>query len=340
MSDVVDGEKPESWLPHLTGLVLPLVVISGNLLGGWLTLSGIVLALGIYPILDVLLGEAKQRGAVPTDGRPFEIILLLGSLLPFFGLATLFYRATLDGSGWTTWAAALSTGIGSGQGIIVAHELGHRKPRSARWWLARVLLFSVHYTHFTTEHNHNHHRNTAIHDVDPASAPYRRGLWVQVARTVPLQFISAVRIHQQRGKKGVRNPVLQVFALQIIAVIVVWQLLGLWVTLAWLVAAVFAIFLLEYVNYIRHWGLKREPGERQTHMHSWQTEARLSRWVLLELTIHPAHHMKASAPFWQLRAYDDAPTLPAGYFACFWPCLFPPLWKRWVGKGIPEEQRA
>jgi len=334
-----ESERPESWLPHLAGLILPLVIISGNLLGGWFTIAGVVLALGIYPILDVLLGTAKIRGGIPTNGRPFELILLLGSLLPFIALGTLFHRALLDGSVWTTWAAALSTGIACGQGIIVAHELGHRKPKSAHWWLARVLLFSVHYTHFTTEHNHNHHRNTAIHDIDPASAPYHRGLWVQIARTVPLQFISAFKINQERGKKGVRNPVLQGFLLQVIAIIAVWQLLGQWVVLAWLVAAAFAITLLEFVNYIRHWGLRREAGERQTYMHSWQTEARWSRWTLLELTIHPAHHVKASLPFWQLRPYEDAPTLPAGYYACFWPCTIPPLWKRWVGKGIPEEQR-
>ena len=337
---MVRMEKPESWLPHLSGLILPLVIISGNLLGGWFTIAGVVLALGIYPILDVLLGSAKQRGAVPESGRGFEVILLLGSLLPFIAIATLFHRAALDGSAWTTWAAAYSTGIGAGQGIIVAHELGHRKPRSGRWWLAKVLLFCVHYTHFTTEHNHNHHRNTAIHDIDPASAPYHRGLWMQVARTVPLQFISAVRINRERGNSGVRNPVLQGFALQVLTVMIVWQLLGQWVVLAWLMSAAFAIFLLEYVNYIRHWGLTREAGERQTHMRSWQTEARWSRWTLLELTIHPAHHMKASLPFWQLRPYEDAPNLPAGYYACFWPCLIPPLWKRWVGKGIPAEQRG
>jgi hypothetical protein len=28
--------------------------------------------------------------------------------------------------------------------------------------------------------------------------------------------------------------------------------------------------------------------------------------------------------------------LPSGYYACWWPCLIPPLWKRWVSHRIPN----
>ena len=54
--------------------------------------------------------------------------------------------------------AAISTGLCSGaSAIVTAHELGHHKPKSPGWILARLLLFSVNYSHFTTEHNHVHH---------------------------------------------------------------------------------------------------------------------------------------------------------------------------------------
>jgi alkane 1-monooxygenase len=110
---------------------------------------------------------------------------------------------------------------------------------------------------------------------------------------------------------------------------------GPWVLAAFLVHAAFAVFLLEYINYIRHYGLRREVGERQTELHSWQAEERWSRWTLLELTRHPAHHLKASEPFWRLRPYANAPTLPSGYYACFWIAVFPPLWRRVVHPRIP-----
>jgi alkane 1-monooxygenase len=116
----------------------------------------------------------------------------------------------------------------------------------------------------------------------------------------------------------------------------IFQIAGMWGLGAFLFQAALAIFLLEYVNYIRHYGLERSEGEHQTEMHSWQSKKRLSRWVLIELTLHPAHHLKASTPFWQLQPYEDAPELPTGYFGMFWPCLVPPLWKRWMDPRIPE----
>lgn len=111
---------------------------------------------------------------------------------------------------------------------------------------------------------------------------------------------------------------------------------GPWVAGAFIFQAAFAVFQLEYINYVRHYGLEREIDERQTERHSWQTEQRWSRWTLLELTRHPAHHMKASLPFWKLRPYDEAPSLPSGYYGCFWLAVIPPLWRRVMDGRIPE----
>jgi hypothetical protein len=65
-------EKPESWLWHLLGFVLPSIALAGNVLGEWWVLSGVVLAFGIYPILDWLLGEAPAVVEAldgPADSR-------------------------------------------------------------------------------------------------------------------------------------------------------------------------------------------------------------------------------------------------------------------------------
>jgi alkane 1-monooxygenase len=111
---------------------------------------------------------------------------------------------------------------------------------------------------------------------------------------------------------------------------------GPWVAAAFAAQAAFAVFLLEYINYIRHYGLVRAVGERQTERHSWQAEERWSRWTLLELTRHPAHHLKASEPFWRLQPYEHAPELPSGYYGCFWLAVVPPLWRRVIHPRIPE----
>ena len=47
------GASSESVLWHGFGLILPLSVICGNIFSGIWTLAGIVLALGLYPLIDL-----------------------------------------------------------------------------------------------------------------------------------------------------------------------------------------------------------------------------------------------------------------------------------------------
>lgn len=337
---MMDTGRPEPWTWHLLGLVSPLVVIVGNALGGPCVAMGLVYGFVLGPLLDVALGRAERARPPRASGRPFEALLYVHAALQFVAVAALMYRATMDGGTWTTWAAAGSTGLSSGvSGIIVAHELGHRRPRSLAWWVGRANLLSVLYLHFTTEHNHTHHRLVATKD-DPASAWRGESLWAFVARTIPGPFVDALRLQASKGRRGWRNPVARGMVLQIAVVAAVGLLVGPWVAGAFVLQAAVAVFMLEYINYIRHYGLTRAVGERQAARHSWQSEERWSRWTLLELTRHPAHHMKASVPFWKLRPCEDAPSLPSGYYGCFWIAVIPSLWRRIVDPRIPDEIQA
>jgi len=335
--EAMELKKPESWLWHLLGFLLPTVAIFGNVVGGNFVFSGTILALGVYPILDWVLGEDHHHRKERTNGTPFEAMLYIHAILMVPLILTVCWRGFQDGNAWTTWAAAFSTGIATGMcGIVVGHELGHKKPKSIGWWMGRVTLILVFYSHFTTEHNFNHHKYVATKN-DAASAPRGRGIWFHVAQTIPLQFISAWSIRSKRSRTFLHNSVLHGIIIQVIFAIFIWFIFGKWGLAALFFQAALSIFLLEYVNYIRHYGLEREVGERQTEMHSWQSKKRLSRWALIELTLHPSHHMKASLPFWKLQPYDDVPELPTGYFGLFWPCLIPPLWRRWLDPRIPPE---
>jgi alkane 1-monooxygenase len=155
--------------------------------------------------------------------------------------------------------------------------------------------------------------------------------------TIPLQYILSWKVHSQKGTKPLSNPILYGIIMQITLLSVIW-----WysqaMALAFLIQASLAIILLEYVNYLQHYGLRREVGERQTSMHSWEHRGAWSRWTLLELPLHPSHHLKASIPMWDLRAEKGSPQLPAGYYACFWLAVVPPLWKRVMGKRLDEIQ--
>ena len=327
-------EAEESWVPHLLGFILPIVTILGIYQGGWWAFSGFVYALGLCPIIDYL---APERAPVRTEMNtgPWNALLYSHGLFFCASIGVLLWRATLDGFGLSVILGGLSVGIVGGiSGIINAHESGHRKKGSMIWRVARINLFLVLYSHFTTEHNHGHHRNYAT-ELDPASSPAGRGLWTQILMTIPRQYSSAWKTHSDKGKKGFKNPIfhgsiLHVLFLSMLAYISIPMLY------AFLIQAGLAIILLEYVNYMQHYGLRREVGERHTEMHSWEHRGVWSRWTLLELPLHPAHHLKASTPMWDLKAYEKSPQLPSGYYVCFWLAIIPPLWKWVMGKKLQQ----
>ena len=340
--EVMVQQKPEPRYHYLISFIIPLSALIGNLLGGYYTASAIIIALVIFPIVDHFSGQVAQTRPSPTNGKPLIAMLYAHALLNPLILLTFGYRIFIDEFTITFLLAGISTGMATGiSGIVVGHELGHTKPRSFGWWLARMNLYLAFSSHFTTEHNYNHHKNVATVS-DPVSAPPGRGLWLHLILAIPGQYISSWNIEKRRAKKRgksiifLTNPIFIGVVIEVILFTSVWLMINQLVALAFFFQATVSIFLLEYVNYIRHYGLRREVGERQTEAHSWQTEKRLSRWALFELTRHPAHHLEASLPFWELQPYENAPTLPSGYFAIFWPCMVPPLWKRMMHHRLPQ----
>jgi len=114
---------------------------------------------------------------------------------------------------------------------------------------------------------------------------------------------------------------------------------GLTGLLLFLASAFIGILLLETVNYIEHYGLRRReigPGLFETvkPIHSWNSEHILGRLMLYELTRHSDHHFKASRKFQHLRYFDESPQLPFGYPASIVLSFMPPLWFTIMNKRI------
>ena len=342
--------SPEPWAFHLLGLISPLLAISGNILGviddRVFVAMGVVFVWGVGPILDILMGESEAPRPPRESGTPFEVLLWAHGVLHLFVLASFFWFAHNEGLSWWLVVAGLSTGLSAAaSATVTAHELGHKKPRSPGWRLARVLLFSINYTHFTYEHNHVHHKWVST-DKDSASATADQGLWSFWFSTIPGQFASSVRVHNKKGRTGLNNPSYRGLILQLTTILVMATVPsymgwfdGVPLVAGWLVVSVISILTLEYVNYIRHWGLRRSEDSKFGAEHAWNTEARWSRWSLIELTRHSDHHLRASVPFWKLRPYEGTPHLRWGYYASWWPCLVPPIWKRAMWSRLPENQQ-
>ena len=314
--------------PHLAALTLPLMAAGYLLTAPHTTafaLTFLVASIVSLQIADRYSGTQMHEPREALPAGPFDALLYVLVAIQLTNVFLLVRFFTVQ-QFWTgdTLTAILLTGASSGySGIVVAHELIHRASSRMRL-LGRLLLCTVVYEHFYTEHISGHHVRVATPD-DPATARFDESFGRFYLRTVPAQFASAWRLESGRlgdgdmavfDRRQLGNRVLH-------GVVAEWTLAL--AILAWAGGAAFAGFLLqavfasralEVVNYFEHWGLTR-PGKRVRSVDSWDTHSKFTYYALTGLTRHADHHAFASRPYQQLRVHDDAPVLPRGYIAMF-----------------------
>ena len=111
-----------------------------------------------------------------------------------------------------------------------------------------------------------------------------------------------------------------------------WAAWGGWGLAVFVAQAFFAIFAIEIITYIQHYGVTRESGERIGSQHAWAHNCWLTNCIALNITHHSEHHMNPAKPYRELNCDPLAPCLPACYFVMFIAALFPPIW-RWAMDG-------
>lgn len=318
------------WLLHCLCFALPLATTAFVWLapglgvegGTWLLL--VVLAIAV----DLRAGPERSQPPASTPAWPFQQslwILVALQLVNVLGLAWL--AAGVGLLDWRLHLGILLTGMASGYtGIVVAHELVHRRERALRW-AGRLLLATVLYEHFATEHVRGHHLRIGT-GADPATARHGERLGAFLLRTVPGQFRSAWALEAERlGHPAPFSPrwfgsaVVQGLLLGWGLLLLVGLAFGPVAALAWAWQAAIAVLLLECVNYIEHWGLTR-AGRRVTTVDSWDTESWFSYYSLVGLTRHADHHANAARPFQALRHVEESPKMPHGY----WGMVVRALW--------------
>ena len=342
-------------LKYLIAYAAPLAAFWGLQQQGWASPGSAYVAFLLIPILEqVLPGSAAnlspEEEALQSRRRLFDWLLYL-HLPILYGLIA--YGLEVQSRHILTpferLAMVLNLGIIiGGFGINVAHELGHRDSR-AEQVLAKALLLPALYVHFFIEHNRGHHKHVAT-DADPASARRGENLYAFWIRSVTGGYRHAWQLEAQRMKQlGLpalhwRNEMLQYQVLQLLYLAGVWYFFswrGLFLVLA---SAVVGFLLLETVNYIEHYGLRRKllPSgkyEPVKPVHSWNSDHELGRIFLYELTRHSDHHYKATRKYQILRHWEESPQLPYGYPSSILMALVPPLWFRVMDPLIPEAEK-
>lgn len=338
-------------LKYLAAYINPALAAVGLWLGGAYTFANVIFVFVLIPIIDQLSSNSEENVA-PEERTEFlrrKIFdwLLYLNLPILYGVLGLFIFQLNQVSMTNIELAGniLSVGIVIGTcGINAGHELGHRISKLENF-IAQLLLLPALYVHFFVEHNRGHHKHVGT-DKDPASAKQGENVYLFWVKSTFLGYLSAWKIEFDRLRKvqkkpfSVANKMLQFTTLQVGYVTCLILILGYQNAFFVLLSGIVGVLLLETINYLEHYGLRRkqlENGrfERVLPKHSWNSNHSFGRIVLYELTRHSDHHYIASKKYQILDHHDDSPQLPAGYPAMILAALVPPLWFFLMDKRIP-----
>jgi len=332
-------------LPFWLSLTLIPLAWIGAFYGGW-TVALLPLATWyLFSGLDAVLG-LNTENADPNIGEEhlaaYSLITKIWIPLQFITLFGLLYyvpRAEHLGA-LETVVLFFGVGVITGTvGINYSHELMHQKNKFERW-LGDILLSMVLYSHFRTEHLLVHHRYVGT-PRDAVTARYNEGFYRYFPRVLREGLSSAFKAEKEMlARKDLpwsdtSNPFFHYWALQA-AMLVLALIVGGWLGLAlFLWQAFSAVWQLELVNYIEHYGLTRKhlgDGKYEHVMphHSWNAAHKASNWLLINLQRHSDHHYKPDRRFPLLQNYDaaQAPQLPYGYPLMTMAAMVPPLWRK------------
>jgi len=322
MPEMAPSEVSEIWLGHLMSLLIPLTALAYVWTGPHVWYNGLlfITPLAIFTWMDSRPRYERRQPVETLPSWPFDLLVYLVVAIHFLilaGLVRLFSEQSFFSI--DTVMVFVLVGGNSGFSIITAHELIHRQEPGRRL-LGRLLLSTVLYEHFYTEHLRGHHVRVGTPE-DPATAHFGetyRSFW---RRTVPAQFRSAWRLEARRlgdsemslfDPRVLGNRVLHGIAVGWGIAFAVLFFFGPVAFFAYVLQAFVAVRLLEAVNYFEHWGLKRK-GSRVHASDSWDTYSWFTYYGLIGLSRHADHHAQPMRPYQQLRVREDAPVLPVGY---------------------------
>lgn len=305
-------------IPYSVPYSIPLLALAGIHFGGFWVLAGLIFAFVIHPLLDLMAGKTEDMASVNGENATlFSLLLWIYVPLQAVFLSLIFYWVSVRSfTGLELIGITLSAGAVTGAlGITIAHELVHRRERWERG-LGVALLAMVNYSHFRVEHVFGHHKHVAT-PLDPASARAGESVYTFIVRSIIGSFISAWKIESKR-KSFIKNRIVHYIAVAIILASFIYAILGTVALAVYLGQSLFAVIILEAINYIEHYGLEREeirPGvyASVTELHSWDSTHKFTNLFLFNLGRHAHHHASPTVPYQELHAAKVPNTLRHGY---------------------------
>lgn len=327
-------------------VLLPMYLFANPWASVWIVFA-------LVPLLDFVLPKDDRN---PTEEQrkeheedwAFKLPLLLWLPLAVFTLARALAKVSVgevagpaEALGHVVSTALVTAGIG----INVAHELLHKRSAVERF-SAHALLSLTSYNMFFIEHVAGHHKTVATPE-DPASAVRGQNLFAFAARSMVLSHRSAWR-HETRRVGGAwtpRNRMLWMTAGPFVLGSAVYHFYGGAACAFFFAQGLLGAFLLEDVNYIEHWGLRRAQlpdgrYERVNPTHSWNASNTFTNWLLFKLQRHSDHHANATRRYHMLRTFEESPQMPTGYAGMVVVALFPWVFDSIMGDALDAYHAA
>lgn len=338
-------------LVYTTPLVVFFSLYSGN---NW-SYSAVVFLFVVIPLFELFTkGSTKNLTQIEEEmvkKDPLYDWLLYGLVpIQYCLLFYFLYQVSQDQFTFSyKIGATLAYGMTAGVvGINAAHELGHRVTKQEQL-MSKLLLLTTLYMHFFIEHNRGHHKNVST-DQDPASSRSGESVYAFYFRSIGGCWVSAWHLEAERLKRkeipfwSLQNEMIVYHIAQLLLMTSIWFVFGGTTLLFFLSGALIGILLLETVNYIEHYGLRRKKNadkyERTMPIHSWNSNHPVGRLLLLELSRHSDHHYIASRKYQVLRHFEESPQMPTGYPGMMLLSLFPPLWFSVMHRAINQYKQT
>jgi len=341
---------------YLSAYLLPVIALMSIYFGGYYSFSALIFIFIVIPAVELFTNGntsnlSKVEEEIAAADRFYDYLLY--SLVPFqFIILAYFLYKTGDPTlaGYEVIGMITAYGMACGLTINNAHELGHRNTKMEQFMSKAALMTSL-YMHFFIEHNRGHHLHVATEE-DPASSRYGENLYAFYLRSIPGSWLSAWNLEKKRlhalNKRiwTLENEMLVYQIIQFTLIALIGIFLGIKVMCCFVIGAAIGCLLLETVNYIEHYGLRRKKKangkryERTQPIHSWNSNHPVGRMVMLELSRHSDHHFIANRKYQLLRHFDDSPQMPAGYPGMMLLATVPPLWFKVMHKLIDARKEV
>lgn len=320
-----------------------------------LSALGPIMLHGVIPLIDKIVGadaENHPEEAIKELENDPYYMRIVKAYIPAQYLATLIgaYAASRKGTPLIDQIVlGMSVGAVNGIALNTAHELSHKSEKIYHY-LSHLALLPTGYIHFRVEHPYGHHRRVATPE-DPASSQLGESFWQFWPRTVVGSFKSAIEIEARRlERKGktfwsLENELLQGWAMSAGFHATMVALFGRRVLPYLVTQAVYGFTLFEVINYLEHYGLKREqlPNGKYVRTqpeHSWNSNSMVTNLFLYQLQRHSDHHAYPTRAFQALRHFEDVPQLPAGYASLLLPAVIPQWWFKLMDQRVVDHYKG